>query len=167
MNVRSATPDDCAAISRIARETFALACPADTPEEELQRYIDEHLTPACFHHLLGDASQALRVVEVAGQVCGFSVVDYAPERLGVALADDIAELKRCYVAAQQHGSGVAQYLMGATLEGTALPLRLTVNDQNARAIAFYQRNGFVVVGETRFQCGADIHRDLVMVRLCK
>lgn len=37
-------------------------------------------------------------------------------------------------------------------------------DLIAQAIHFYQRNGFQTVGEMRFQCGADIHRDVVMVR---
>ncbi|MNG31055.1 putative acetyltransferase [compost metagenome] len=57
-----------------------------------------------------------------------------------------------------------QYLLTATLAVVSNRIRLTVNDQNARAIGFYQRNGFQTVGETSFQCGKDIQRDLVMVR---
>ncbi|MCE0777908.1 hypothetical protein ACK1VC_19560 [Pseudomonas sp. XP2] len=53
--------------------------------------------------------------------------------------------------------------MADVLQGVVGALRLTVNDSNSRAIAFYLRNGFAVVGETTFQCGADVHRDLVML----
>lgn len=65
---------------------------------------------------------------------------------------------------KHHGTGAAQLLLTATLTGISDRIRLTVNDQNVRAIGFYQRNGFLTVGETSFQCGDDVHRDLVMVR---
>lgn len=163
MHVRCATSEDCDAISRIASATFALACPPDTPYDELESYTREHLTAACFRSVLENSAQELRVVEEGGQVVGFSLLDHQPEPLEIAAADGITELTRCYVEVGQHGRGIAQALLGATLAGAGR-VRLTVNDQNARAIAFYQRNGFRQVGETRFLCGTDIHRDLVMVR---
>ena len=164
MLVRSAILDDSEAISRIARDTFSMACPADTSAEELKRYISENLTPSCFQSALLAPNQNVLVLEKAGAVVGFSLINHTPETLGIVLADGIPELTRCYVAAAHHGTGAAQYLMTATLAGVSNRIRLTVNDQNARAIGFYQRNGFQTVGETSFQCGDDIHRDLVMVR---
>lgn len=164
MPVRPATLDDAHVISEIASHTFAMACPADTPEHELQRYISENLTPASFRVALTDPKQKVWVMEQPGGVVGFSLVNSRPEPLGIPVADDIPELTRCYVAADHHGTGAAQSLLSATLEAVTEPLRLTVNDQNPRAIRFYERNGFQTVGETTFQCGDDVHRDLVMVR---
>jgi ribosomal protein S18 acetylase RimI-like enzyme len=164
MPVRSATLDDAHAISRIAAQTFSMACPPDTPAAELERYINENLTPTCFESALTQPSLRIWVMEHAGNVAGFSLIDCAPENLGISQADGIAELTRCYVAAEHHGSGAAQTLISATLAGISTPVRLTVNDQNSRAIRFYERNGFLTVGETTFQCGEDLHRDLVMVR---
>jgi diamine N-acetyltransferase len=164
MRVRPAITDDSESISRIAKTTFSLACPADTPAEELERYISENLSLSCFQTALATSSQEVRVLEKAGDVAGFSLVDYKPDRLSIALADGIPELKRCYVASEHHGTGAAQLLLTATLAGVSNRIRLTVNDQNARAIRFYQRNGFMTVGEMSFQCGEAIHRDLVMVR---
>lgn len=164
MRVRSAIIDDSDVISRIARDTFSMACPADTPTEEIELYISENLTPSVFQTALTTSSQKVLVLEKAGDVVGFSLIDYTPDRLGIALADGIPELKRCYVASEHHGTGAAQCLLTATLAVVSNRIRLTVNDQNARAIGFYQRNGFQTVGETSFQCGKDIQRDLVMVR---
>ena len=164
MQVRIAMPDDAAAISHIAAQTFAMACPANTPREELAHYIRENLTPECFLSALADPGKNALVLEQEGAVVGFSLITHTPERLGIALADGIPELTRCYVAAAQHGTGAAQFLLTATLAGVRGSIRLTVNDQNIRAIRFYERNGFERVGETTFECGEDMHRDLVMVR---
>ncbi|MGY2686064.1 GNAT family N-acetyltransferase [Pseudomonas tolaasii] len=164
MRVRPAITDDSESMSRIARATFSLACPADTPAEELERYISENLTARCFQTALDTSSQEVRVLENAGDIVGFSLVDYKSDRLNIPLADGIPELTRCYVDSKHHGTGAAQLLLTATLAGISGRIRLTVNDQNARAIGFYQRNGFLTVGETSFQCGDDVHRDLVMVR---
>lgn len=164
MHIRSATFGDCEAISKIASDTFALACPADTPAEELDLYISENLTPSSFQAALNAPEQSVLVLEKAGGVVGFSLVNHQPEKLGIPQADGIPELTRCYVDTAHHGTGAAQALMAATLAGITTPIRLAVNDQNARAIGFYQRNGFQTVGETSFQCGEDVHRDLVMVR---
>jgi ribosomal protein S18 acetylase RimI-like enzyme len=164
MHIRTATPADAGAISAIASETFSLACPPGTPAEELERYIDENLTAASFSDVLKAGDCDVRVLVDNLEVIGFSLVDPAPEALGMPEADSIPQLSRCYVRQNYHGTGAAQMLLSATLDKISVPIRLMVNDQNSRAIRFYTRNGFITVGETHFQCGEDIHRDLVMVR---
>jgi ribosomal protein S18 acetylase RimI-like enzyme len=164
MHIRAALLTDAEAISAVAAQTFALACPAGTPEIELQKYIRENLTPPCFELALADPKCDVQVLVNAKTVIGFSLVNHAPESLNLPLADGIAELTRCYVLPAYHGTGCAQRLLDATLASLPGPVRLTVNDQNAKAIRFYTRNGFATVGATSFRCGDDIHRDLVMVR---
>jgi ribosomal protein S18 acetylase RimI-like enzyme len=164
MHIRAALLTDAETISAIATQTFALACPAGTPEIELQRYIDENLTASCFESALVDGKVEVRVLCDAKTIVGFSLVNHTPETLDLPLADGISELTRCYVLPAHHGTGAAQRLLSATLVSLPGPVRLMVNDQNLRAIRFYARNGFSTVGETSFQCGDDIHRDLVMVR---
>lgn len=165
MLIRTALLSDAEAISSVAAQTFSLACPAGTPDIELQKYIDESLTPSCFKEALSDANFDVRVMDEMGTVIGFSLVTLAPEALNLPLADGVPELTRCYVLPTHHGTGAAQYLLSATLAELHTRVRLTVNDQNTRAIRFYSRNGFSTVGETSFQCGDDIHRDLVMIRM--
>lgn len=162
-SIRRATAADSDAISQVAARTFALACPANTPAAEIGAFIQGALMPADFDRMSGEAHMRLSVGLMRNAVVGYSLVNLAPEPLGIAPADGIAELSKCYVLPEYHGAGLAQCLMADALQGVTGALRLTVNDSNRRAIAFYLRNGFAVVGETTFQCGADVHRDLVMV----
>ncbi|MEL6322107.1 MAG: N-acetyltransferase, partial [Cyanobacteria bacterium J06626_14] len=66
-----------------------------------------------------------------------------------------------------HGRGVAHKLMAKILstasDAGADHIWLGVWEHNPRAIAFYGKYGFRVVGEHTFQFGSDPQRDLVMM----
>ena len=81
--------------------------------------------------------------------------------------DSPAELHRFYVDRPAHGKGVAQRLMRAVhlaaLEFDARNLWLGVWERNPRAIAFYQKVGFVDRGSHDFIVGTDRQTDRVLV----
>jgi GNAT superfamily N-acetyltransferase len=79
-----------------------------------------------------------------------------------------AEIQRLYVDAKWHGKGVAHALMDSLLDaavaGGADAVWLGVWERNPRAISFYAKRGFSVVGEHVFVVGSDSQRDLVLAR---
>lgn len=81
--------------------------------------------------------------------------------------DSPAEVHRFYVDGVAHGKGVAQRLMHAVhraaLKFDARNLWLGVWERNPRAIAFYQKVGFVDRGSHDFFVGADRQTDRVLV----
>lgn len=162
--IRPARFDDCAALSQVGEATFALASPPDSAAAAQRHYTAHHLQPEHFQAHLRHPHKRLLVLEQGGQVLGYSMLDLAPGVLGIAAADRLVEVSRCYVLPCAHGQGAAQQLLEATLAQAHGPVRLTVNETNARAIRFYQRNGFAKVGEAVFTCGDERHRDWVMVR---
>lgn len=162
--IRPARGDDCVALSQVGQATFALASPPDSAPAAQRHYIAHNLQPEHFQAHLRDRHKRLLVVEQLGQVLGYSMLDLAPGTLGIADADLLVEISRCYVMPCAHGLGAAQQLLEATLAQAPGAVRLTVNEGNARAIRFYQRNGFRKVGEAIFPCGDERHRDWVMVR---
>ena len=78
------------------------------------------------------------------------------------------ELARLYASAQWIGHGVGAALLnaclGAARERAGTTMWLGVWERNRRAIRFYEKAGFVPVGEQIFQLGGDMQRDLVMAR---
>ena len=64
------------------------------------------------------------------------------------------ELARFYVSRKFQGTGVAQQLLGIVLAHAELQgcptLWLSVWQENARAIAFYNRWGFRTIGAAKF-----------------
>lgn len=100
------------------------------------------------------------------------LVAYAQLRWGNAPAcvqgQAPGEIQRLYVAHEWHGKGLAQQLMQACLDemqkrGNDV-IWLGVWEKNPRAIAFYQKFGFVEVGDHSFALGGDNQRDIVMAR---
>jgi diamine N-acetyltransferase len=79
------------------------------------------------------------------------------------------EISKIYVSADHHGSPVAQDLLNSALRDAAgrgfASAWLGVNQLNARANAFYARNGFVEVGTRSFLVGDTWEDDFVREKL--
>ncbi|WP_205743156.1 GNAT family N-acetyltransferase [Halioglobus maricola] len=80
--------------------------------------------------------------------------------------DDAKELRRLYVAEEWHGLGLAQQLIDASISivsgDGSKAIWLAVWENNPRAIGFYNKMGFVEVGEQAFYLGSDRQRDIIM-----
>ena len=78
----------------------------------------------------------ITVAEAKNEMIGFVTID--PDRL---------YLDQIVVAAEYWGSGLASALIAEAKRASPRGLGLDVNTDNARAIAFYQKEGFVITGE--------------------
>jgi GNAT superfamily N-acetyltransferase len=105
------------------------------------------------------------------EVEGGAPVGYAvmgPPDLPIETTVKDMELKRLYLLHSVHGTGLGRRLMHAVVEAAtavgARRLLLGVHNGNARALAFYARQGFGHAGRKPFQVGSRIYDDLVLAR---
>jgi putative acetyltransferase len=78
------------------------------------------------------------------------------EVLGFAAIFD-GQLRALFVHSDARGEGVGNALLNAVLAGTSKSLSLNVAKSNMNARRFYERNGFIVVGEVvRQYSGNDV-----------
>jgi putative acetyltransferase len=90
----------------------------------------------------------ITVAEAQGRMIGFVTVD--PVSL---------DLDQIVVATEAWGSGVASALLSEAKRISPNGLDLHVNKDNARAIRFYQKQGFVICGEAvNWRSGAPVHK---------
>jgi ribosomal protein S18 acetylase RimI-like enzyme len=169
--VRPAVHADLVALAELAAITFPLACPPGSTEQDQQEFIAAVLSTERFAEYLEDPRRTVLVAEDGGLVGYTMLVAGEPAdddvRAALHLRPTI-ELSKCYVHPDHHGAGVATALMTASLEAArdrgAQGIWLGVNQQNARAQAFYVRSGFAVVGTKHFTVGARIEDDYVLER---
>jgi len=178
ITTRRAAAADAAELHELAARTFGLATPAGTLQTDIDAFVAEHLARAKFADYLADPARIVLLAEDRGTAVGYAMlisnpisdpelaalVASAPGAPGAAAI----ELSKFYVAAENHGSGVATTLMAATLAAaTASGARLCwlgVNQHNERAAKFYAKNGFEIIGTKRFLVGAVWHDDHVRAR---
>ncbi len=163
---RLATPDDAEAIARLAARTFPLACPPTTTQENIEAHIRGELNVERFREQMATAT--FLVVDAGdGEVCGYAMIATEPPPIDHDWRNP-AELRRIYVDADQHGQGVAASLMRMSLELAAQAghdwLWLGTNMDNARALRFYEKSGFRIVGERTFRVGPSVESDYVLAR---
>ena len=169
VSLRFATVDDAALLHSVAAATFALACPPDTTQASIDTFIAEHLSEPSFAGYLADPQRQLIIGQHNGAAAGYTMLVYGePTDADVAAAVALrptAELSKCYVMADHHGTGLAGTMIAASVDAArergALSVWLGVNIHNARANRFYEKNGFAQVGTKRFLVGNRYEDDFV------
>ncbi|MFF2370815.1 GNAT family N-acetyltransferase [Agromyces sp. NPDC058110] len=172
--IRQARPTDAAALAELAADTFPLACPPSTTAEAIAEFIASNFTAARFEEYLADADRVLVVAEdPGGTLVGYTMLiagDPSDTDVAAVVTDrPTVELSKCYTRKAAHGSGsVAGPLMEATIEAAlatgVASIWLGVNEENARAIRFYEKHGFVKTGRKHFKLGDRYEDDWVLVR---
>ena len=172
MTVRPAEHGELDALARLAALTFPLACPPGSTAQDQQAFIDAVLSPQRFAEYLDGPvpRRAGRQATASSSATPCSSPgEPADEDVQAALhLRPTIELSKCYVHPDHHGAGIANALMTASLEVArergAHGMWLGVNQQNARAQAFYVRSGFAVVGTKHFTVGTRVEDDYVLER---
>lgn len=170
VTTRLAQPEDNLIISRLAAETFPLACPPGTRLADIEHFIANVLSPENFANYLADPDRFIVLAYVDQTPVGYTmvhVIEPADEDVAESITlHPTAELSKCYVLPGYHGRGMATSLMQATIAEArnrgVKGIWLGVNQHNAKAIVFYQKHDFTVVGTKTFLVGMELHDDHVM-----
>lgn len=165
IGIRRAVEEDALALSMLAERTFRVAFAQANSPEDMQKHCASHYGEALQLAEIRDSSRETWVVEGAQ-----GLVAYAQLRLEalspVIRGEQPVEIQRFYVEGSQHGTGLAHRLMAhllgrAAARGSTV-VWLGVWERNQRALAFYRKWRFDVVGEHSFAVGDDLQRDLLM-----
>ena len=164
------TPDDADRLAELAAVTFPLACPASSRPEDIEHYIANQLSPERFLQHLADPAKTLLCQRDGGRLTAYSMLIHGdPADAGVRSALSTfptIELSKFYVHPDHHGRGQASQLMQETLETAAATgvaaVWLGTNDENHRAVRFYEKHGFTKVGVKTFRLGAGVENDFIL-----
>mgnify|MGYP003395131454 CR=1 FL=1 len=163
--IRPATLSDATSLAALAERTFRETFAADNSGENIDLHCATRFSAEIQGQEISDPQMTTLLGEVAGELVGFAQLRLAHTAACIK-ADRPAELHRIYVLNAWHGRGVARELMHAVYAAAARAgcdcIWLGVWERNPRAIAFYHKCGFSVVGDHPFMLGRDRQRDLIL-----
>ena len=168
-SVRLAGRGDAVMLHLLAAATFPLACPPETPAEDVAAFIATELTVERFKARLESDRRVLFIAEIDGTPAGYAMIaehqNTNEDVVRLLKEANTIELSKFYLLAGRHGSGLADKLMTAALDAArdrgAKSVWLGLDATNSRANSFYDRYGFERRGIKKFTVGSREEDDMI------
>ena len=167
LEIRTANAGDIAVISAIGHESFRKAYEESSQPDDLVAHLESFFSVAAIRGEMQLPGHTYLLALHGGVAAGFVKIRES------ARPDDIPasralELQQLYVLPDQQRFGIGGRLIEAAArdaeEKAADGIWLSVWEEAAWAVSCYRKNGFEVVGTTRFQLGTSVYSDLLMWR---
>lgn len=166
--LRRAVSGDEPALALVAAASFLDAFAGVLPGADIVQHVARNSSPEKFASWIADP---LSVVTIAEHPDGAAPTGYtvltAPD-FPIETSPDDVELRRIYTIPPANGTGLGARLIARAIDDArALGRRrmlLGVLGTNRRARDFYERQGFELAGERRFNVGGSWYDDVVYAR---
>jgi len=170
VKIIKAAPADAAITASIGRRTFYETWRSVNTEEDLQLYINQSFNPEKIREDIQRADvNTFLLVFVGDELAGY--VKLRNDRSYPQLKGKLLELERIYVLKEFQAKKIGKTLMDESIRiaksGGYDCLWLGVNEENFKAINFYESYGFEVFGSKQFVLGTAVDTDLLMQRKIK
>lgn len=162
--IRPAGAEDAAALALVASATFLEAYAGLVPVADMIAHCESQNSADAFRTALADGARAWLVEAVrTGAPLGFALLTASV--LPDPQPGDI-ELKRIYLLDRCKGQGLAGDLLDTVIAacGGYRRLVLGTNRDNQRALGFYRKTGFEVIGTRNFTVGAQVFDDYILAK---
>ena len=169
ITIRPAAVEDAKLLTDLSYETFWDAFshhPKNAPDD-LAHYMRQAFNIEQITAELAESTAIFLIADIGGKPAGYAKLITGSIEHGVTATRPI-ELSRLYSHQEYLGKGVGQNLMDACFDLAIANghdvIWLGVWEYNPRARAFYEKNGFRIVGRHTFQLGSDPQTDRLMQR---
>ena len=167
MLIRRGTLQDLDRLVDLSARTFRETFETFYSMEDFNAFLQGAFSREKLKGELEDPNCTFLFAEEEGEALGYALVRQGPAEPCVHGPDPI-ELLRIYVLQKAVGKGIGPALMDACIQVAkgkgAHTLWLGVWEHNTRALAFYERYGFVDVGFHDFHVGSQVDVDRILVK---
>lgn len=179
VSLRPATLEDAAAITEIGITTFTATYAHSLPAHDMHAFLEKVYSLGATTADIVDPDRDIIVATAQGgssdtpsTIIGFALLTRNSPDPCVSHLTELVEFQRLYILPEYQGHGVGKLLMGeitsmARAQGFR---RMWVGawEENFRAIAIYERDGYRKVGEREFWVGSTMQIGWIMLKeLCQ
>ena len=152
--ITRAEEKDAALLSQIATQTFIESHGHSAPPEDIDAYIAEKYSIAAFEKELQDKKNIYHLIYHDEQIAGYSKIIFNSPYPGAA-TKNIRKLDRIYLLSGFYnlflGKSLFEFNVELAKQNQQAGLWLFVWKENPRAVHFYTKNGFVIIGSYDFK----------------
>jgi len=149
-----ATANDCHILATIGKTTLIESHGNSAPEEDINSYVNENFTPKVFEKELRDEKNIYYLIYYNNQPVGYSKIILNTPNKNIDV-DNVAMLERIYVLKEFYGLRLGYELlkfnMGLSKPNNQHGIWLNVWVENKKAINFYKKVGFKIIGSYEFR----------------
>ena len=167
IGLRIARPGDEAALSLLSAATFLETYHDSMPFQDILKHCQTGLSEALYAKWLADPKTTLWLAEHREMRSPVAFLALTPPDLpDIDTNGDDLEVRRIYALSRLQGSGLGRQMMQAAIDEAraqdANRLLLGVSKKNTKAIAFYQRTGFDIIGSRLMRFGNSYFQDHIL-----
>lgn len=160
--IRDAVPQDALCIGVLGMQVFLDTYATEGLRDSIANEALQAFAPDAISRLLAEPGISVVVAESNHHLVGFAQIKMRASH-GMVAAVDVAELQRLYIQERFTGLGIGFRLLEAAerraARGGASLLWATVWVGNARALGFYPRRGYEVLGSPTYSFQGETHEN--------
>lgn len=154
VSIRKATPADAAIIAEIGKQSFIESHGSSAATADIDEYVAKKYTVPVVAEQLADAGNIIHLIYYDGRVAGYSKINLNTGNEHIA-EQNITCLDRLYLLKEFYdlklGAQLFEYNVAISNQAGQKGIWLYTWVGNTRAISFYARAGFKVIGKTDFK----------------
>lgn len=153
-SIVKASPSDFKLLSDIGKKTFLESHGKSAPKAEIDFYVDEKYSYTTFQEELSNANNIYHIVYYKSQPIGYSKIVYNNSTSNIQM-DNVTKLERLYLLKEFHelkmGLELFKFNVQLSKNNNQVGIWLFVWKENEKAVNFYLRNGFQIIGDHNFK----------------
>jgi len=154
IDIRSASVDDTSILRELAETTFLESHGHSANPEEIASYVLEKYNYDAIKAELEDAANSYHIIFVNNEPAGFSKI-ILNKPFAESNIENLTKLDRIYILKRYYdlhvGSALYDFILDFIKKHQQKGIWLFVWKENPRAVNFYQRKGFKIIGSHNFR----------------
>lgn len=163
--IRKATIEDAELLSQLGAVTFSEAFGEVNTKEDLEIYLQNAFSIPQIKSEIEEDGNVFFLLYQNDEAVAYAKLN-ANEKVNSLEGKKIVQIQRIYARKKALGTGIGAQLMQKCIDESLSKgieaIWLTVWQQNLRAVEFYKKWGFEIIGEKKFMVGTKLYNDHVM-----
>jgi ribosomal protein S18 acetylase RimI-like enzyme len=153
-SIVKATEKDIELLAKIGALSLVESHGRSAPAADLNKYLGENYTPGAFKNELNDIGNLYYIIYHKDQPAGYSKINFNASNSNIQ-SKKVTKLERLYLLQEFYSLGLGfqllQFNIDLSRENNQEGMWLYVWKENDRAVNFYRKMGFTVIGSYDFR----------------